>query len=120
MRCVRHIVLAAAVSLICTTGVSAQKVKIVGLGASSCANFRKDVETNPQVQRDYFAWAQGYMSGVLIRAPAGVDEDVDLNPSAFPLLKQVEFLRAYCTGEQNADYVDGVHALYRMLKGKQI
>ena len=52
----------------------APKAKIVGLGAATCQQFNDDVKSNPLVRRDYLAWAQGFMSGVLLSRPPGVDE----------------------------------------------
>lgn len=96
--------------------VQAQSVKIVGIGASSCARFLQEIEGNARAEREYFAWAQGYMTGLLIRAPAGRDEDLDLAPPSFPLLKQAEFLRTFCMRDQSADFSDGVNSLYRTLR----
>ena len=94
----------------------AQSVKIVGLGATTCARFLQEIDGKPQAEREYFAWAQGYMSGLLIRAPEGKDEDLDLMPPAFPLLKQAEFLRGFCSQNIDADFTDGVNTLYRTLR----
>lgn len=63
----------------------AQSVKIVGIGASTCHDFLREIAGRPDVEKNFFAWAQGYMSGLLIRAPAGKDENLDLTPPAFPL-----------------------------------
>src|SRR4051812_18048320 len=82
----------------------AQTANIVGLGATTCKVFNQDVERSAQVQRDYFAWAQGFMSGVLMRAPPGVDEGLELRPSTFPLLRQIEFLRSFCARNPDKDY----------------
>lgn len=94
----------------------AQTVKIVGLGAVTCAQFLQEIDGKPQAEREYFAWAQGYMSGLLIRAPAGKDEGLDLMPPAFPLLKQAEFLRRFCSQNTDAGFTDGVNTLYRTLR----
>lgn len=94
----------------------AQSVKIVGIGASSCARFLSEIDGNPRAEREYFSWAQGYMTGLLIRAPAGRDENLDLAPPSFPLLKQAEFLRTFCARSQGADFSDGVNSLYRTLR----
>jgi hypothetical protein len=95
---------------------SAQKVNIVGLGAASCAHYIRDIEKNPNLQRDYFAWAQGFMSGIILRSPPGVDEKLNLNPPTFPLLKQIEFIRVSCTSNPSQDYSDAVTFLYRRLR----
>ena len=99
-----------------TTAGQAESVKIVGMGASTCAQFLQDIEANPRAERDYFAWAQGYMSGLLIRAPTGKDEGLDLTPPAFPLLRQAAFLRTFCTTTRDADFSDAVNMLYRTLR----
>jgi hypothetical protein len=94
----------------------AQTAKIVGLGASGCAEFIGEIRQNPAAQRDYLAWAQGFMSGVLIRAPGGVDEALDLLPPTFPLLNQLTFLTGYCARHSSASFSDAVVALYRELR----
>lgn len=99
-----------------TGTAQAQSVKIVGIGASTCTRFLQEIDGNPPAEREYFAWAQGYMSGLLIRAPAGKDEDLDLTPPAFPLLKQAAFLRTFCGTNRDADYSDAVNTLYRTLR----
>jgi hypothetical protein len=92
------------------------KAKIVGLGAATCSQFGKDVEKNSAVQRDYLAWAQGFMSGILLSRPPGIDEQLDLNPPAFGLLKQLEFLGEYCNQKPLEDFSDAVEALYKRLR----
>lgn len=94
----------------------AQIGKIVGLGAARCAQFTLDVERSPVMQRDYLAWAQGFMSGVLLSQPAGVDEGLDLIPQSLPLLEQLEFLRKYCRDKPEEDFTDAVLALYKKLR----
>lgn len=107
---------AAAVVTLFVGQAEAQSVKIVGIGASSCQFFLRESNGKPEVERNFFAWAQGYMSGLLLRAPARRDEDLDLEPDAYPLLKQAEFLRGFCTRNPDADFSDGVNDLYRMLR----
>jgi len=94
----------------------AQTVNIVGLGAVTCEQFNSEVRQNFNIQRDYFAWAQGFMSGLLMRASSETERNIDLNPTAFPLLKQVEFLREFCEQNSQKDYSDGVADLYRALR----
>ena len=95
----------------------AQSVKIVGIGAATCMRFSADLAANPVAERDYLAWAQGFMSGALVRAPPSVDEGLDLTPEAFPLRMQAVFLRDYCSQNTTGDFSDAVHALYRRLRG---
>lgn len=94
----------------------AETAHIVGIGAASCTRFNEEVARNPPVERDYVAWAQGFMSGVLIRAPAGVDENLDLLPPTYPLQRQADFLRSFCRNNPDRDYSDGVLDLYRLLR----
>lgn len=75
----------------------AQTVKIVGTGTATCATFLSDILRKPESEREYFSWAQGYMSGILTRAPPGEDEDLDLASSVFPVRIQLDFFREYCT-----------------------
>lgn len=98
------------------SGEEPTTAKIVGLGATSCLQFMNDVKQNPAVQRDYLAWAQGFMSGILLSRPSGVDEGLDLNPPSFGLLKQLEFLREHCTKSPSAGFSDAVEALYLSLR----
>jgi hypothetical protein len=91
----------------------AESVKIAGLGAVSCGEYAKEIEQNPRQQRDNLAWAQGYMSGIIVSRPAGVDEDLNLTPTSFPLLKQLEFLREFCTQQPTVDFSYAVEGLYK-------
>lgn len=95
----------------------AEPTKLVGIGAASCARFGTDTAARPAAERDYFAWAQGFMSGVLIRSPDGVDEGLDLAPPSMPLAAQADFLRAFCAANPARDYMDAVRALYHRLRG---
>lgn len=100
------------------TMASAQTANIVGLGATRCRDFNGDVQQNFHIQRDYFAWAQGFMSGILMKSPAGEDEGLELNPPEFALQKQVEFLRGFCEKNPDKGFTDGVIELYRVLHGQ--
>ena len=99
-----------------TTRSEAQTRKVVGLGATTCQNFNAEVATNPASRRDYLAWAQGYMSGILLSRPAGVDDGLDLSPPTFSLLNQLKFLEDYCAGNASMDFGDAVEALYKRLR----
>lgn len=105
--------------LMATNGAArseAQTRKIVGLGATTCQRFNADVATNLASRRDYLAWAQGYMSGILLGRPAGVDDGLDLDPTTFSLLNQLKFLEDYCAGNASMDFGDAVEALYKRLR----
>lgn len=106
----------AILSVFVASGAQAEPAKIVGVGAAPCKNFNEEIVRNPAVERDYVAWAQGLMSGILLRAPAGVDESLDLIPSNYPLQKQAGFLRSFCQNHPDRNYGDGVLDLYRLLR----
>jgi hypothetical protein len=105
---------AAAYSIAASAGP--QTAKIVGLGATTCLQFEDDVKQNAAAQRDYLAWAQGFMSGIILGRPPGIDQGLDLNPSTYPLLKQLEFLREHCVQHPAEDFSDAVEALYKRLR----
>jgi hypothetical protein len=92
------------------------KATIVGLGAATCRQFNDEVRSNPHIRRDYLAWTQGFMSGILSSRPPGVDEGLDLAPSTFPLMRQLDFLGDYCARNASLDFSDGVAALYKRLR----
>jgi hypothetical protein len=92
------------------------KAKIVGLGAATCQQFNDDVKAKPLVRRDYLAWAQGFMSGILLSRPPGVDEGLDLNPATFGLISQLHFLEDHCVKNTSLDFSDAVEALYKRLR----
>jgi hypothetical protein len=93
-----------------------QKAIIVGLGAATCQQFNDDVRSHPMITRDYLAWAQGFMSGILLGRPPGVDERLDLDPKTFGLASQLDSLKAHCAGNASADFTDAVEALYKRLR----
>jgi len=90
--------------------------KIVGIGATTCTDFLDNIDKTPATQPDYLAWAQGFMSAVLLSRPAGVDEKLDLKPTEFGLLKQLEFLCHWCAINRSRDFSDAVLALYKNLR----
>jgi hypothetical protein len=94
----------------------APKARIVGLGATTCQRFNDDVRSNPLVRRDYLAWAQGFMSGILLSRPPGVDEGLKLNPTTFSLVNQLQFLEDNCARNVSLDFSDAVEALYKRLR----
>lgn len=101
-------------------GTSSQTIAIVGTGTASCAQFIEAVSVRPVEEREYFSWAQGYMSGILLSAPAGVDEGLSLTPAALPIRAQLSFVKAFCEQFPSASYSDSVETLYRALGGRAI
>ena len=103
--------------LLVTSPVQAEFVKIVGTGATNCTEFLTALNQDPRIEREYFAWAQGYMSGILIGRPPGADDHLDLKPMEFPVRAQMSFLREYCANHRQSSFSDAVEALYHHLRG---
>jgi hypothetical protein len=114
----------AAVCIVCTLSWNtvaaeeqdARTARIVGLGAATCRQFTADAAADPQVQKDYLAWAQGFMSGILLSRPPGVDAGLDLNPPTFGLMAQLRFLEDRCARNEAVDFSTAVEALYKRLR----
>lgn len=90
--------------------------KIVGLGAAACSQFSSDIESDPLIRRDYLAWAQGFMSGILLGRPLGTDVGLDLNPETFGILDQLRFLEEHCARNPALNFSEAVEALYKRLR----
>jgi hypothetical protein len=101
---------------IISADAGAQTAKIVGTGAATCATFLSDIARNPMSEREYFSWAQGYMSGILMRSPPGKDENLDLTPREFPVKDQLAFFRTFCAANGQYDYADAAASLYQRLR----
>lgn len=93
-----------------------QTVKITGLGASNCKKYIDDTSVNETNAKTYFAWAQGFMNGALVRAPVGVDNNLDLIPVSFPIAAQMSFLQDWCKINTNSDFSDASFALFKELR----
>ncbi len=60
------------------------------------------------------------MSGVLLRAPPGRDDALDLTPPEWPLDQQRQLLRDYCAKNPLRYYFHAVAALYHRLGGRSL
>ena len=88
----------------------------MGLGATTCRQFNDDVRSNSNIRLNYLAWAHGFMSGILLGRPPGVDVGLNLDHPTFGLLKQLQFLEQYCKQNASQNFADGVEALYKRLR----
>lgn len=93
-----------------------QSGKIVGLGAASCSEFLGEIGAKPSLQVEYLAWAQGYMSALLLTRPPPIDRGLDLMPGSFRLMQQLKFLRDSCASRPEASFADAVESLYQRLR----
>jgi len=85
-----------------------------GPGAASCAEFAQAYKSNPVAAGNfYFAWAQGYISGLNSIALQTNQQFIDLAAMSFP--DQQMFIRQYCDQHPLAAYVQGVLDLIERL-----
>ena len=105
-------------AILFSSATIAQNVKIVGLGASRCDKFISDTQGNDVSEKQYFAWAQGFMNGALVRAPVGVDDGLDLLPQTFPVQNQMAYLKSWCDKNRNSDFSDASFALFKGLRAQ--
>ena len=91
-----------------------------GPGASSCMKFALDYTRSPASEEQYFIWAQGYMSAIIMMAPSSVDSDLNLLPASDPQKSQMAMIRDICAQDPQRSYSHAVRALYRHLGGKAL
>jgi hypothetical protein len=110
--------LAVAVSLFLLIAPGAgMAAPIQGLGAQACASFASNFKQNPMMEKFYFTWAQGYMSGLNMGLLAIGNEMTDLRN--FDIDRQQSFIRRFCDQHPLRDYTDAVDDLFTTMRGKQ-
>ncbi len=91
-----------------------------GPGATSCLKFALNYNRNPPSEEQYFIWAQGYMSAIIMMAPSGLDDDLDLLPPSYPKESQMAWIRSVCVQDPQRSYSHAVRVLYRHLGGRAL
>jgi hypothetical protein len=114
------IVLATISAALSPSVANSQMVAVVGTGTAKCGKYLTEISAKPEAEREYFSWAQGYMSGILLSAPPGVDDSLQLITEKLPVASQINFMRQFCGQKPDTSYSDGVEALYRALGGTAI
>ena len=89
-----------------------------GPGATSCLKFALDYTRNPPSEEQYFIWAQGYMSAIVMMASSGIDDDLNLLPPSSSKESQMAVLRSTCAKDPSRSYGYAVRILYRHLGGR--
>ncbi|MCG8354206.1 MAG: hypothetical protein MI920_01420 [Kiloniellales bacterium] len=90
---------------------------ISGPGANSCAVFLQFQEQDAQArQLLFFAWAQGFMSGMNAIAIKIKGEVIDLQPEGYGQERQLTFLRTFCEFHPNRSYAEAVFELLTELR----
>jgi hypothetical protein len=86
----------------------------MGNGVVSCAEFADQYNTSPRiVETAYFAWAQGFMSGMNAFASGAHMSPRELRGMSSEA--QERFIRAYCASHPLEEYFRAVLKLYGSL-----
>lgn len=110
-----RLLIAATLSLASTLCLAQEEVgTIAGAGWVPCAEFAQRYQQSPQVTEEYFyAWAQGYMSGVNQASLFGRK-----NVRGLRIEQQKQHIRSYCDEHPLANVVAAVHDLYEKLPNR--
>jgi hypothetical protein len=81
----------------------------MGIGVLSCAEFVKQYRANPDIESDFFEWAQGFMSGINDALASTAHVIRVLNSISVDRQKQI--LRAFCASHPTLPYRDGISDL---------
>ena len=111
-------VCATVAALVMITSASAEMGEM-GVGTSTCGEFAEHYRDSPSLWENvYFAWAQGFMTGMNL-ASAAFNDGANRDLSSIPLDQQRRFLRNYCNDHPLAIYEQGVLALLPTFKPGQ-
>lgn len=95
----------------------AAEMDTMGVGVSTCAAFATKMRKDPVVVENwYFAWAQGYMSGLNAgskAAPKELKNPRDLGGKSTK--EEMSLIRQFCDQHPLLDYVEAAHALFLSL-----
>jgi hypothetical protein len=84
-----------------------------GLGIKSCAEFARTYAANPEVTETlYFAWAEGFMSGINVKALSEHLTARDIEGSDEKMAEYKSIIRSYCNAHPLATYSAAVVDLY--------
>ncbi len=104
-------------SLMCWASSAFGQTAFFGPGANSCSLFTKLYQSEPEIHELlFFAWAQGFMSGMNAVALKLKGEVIDLSPADYDQTQQKRFLRTYCSEHPLRPYVHGVSELMTELR----
>jgi hypothetical protein len=85
-----------------------------GPGIFSCTEYANIYRGDPKfAENHWFAWAQGFMSGLNFAAIG--QTGISMNLNSMSIDQQQRALRAYCNDHPLANYIDAVLDLYNRL-----
>jgi len=90
----------------------------VGAGLSSCAQYQHLHMQDPSMSDAFYAWAEGYLSGLNDRF-VGQRDAANLLPPNRSAEEQKIFLDRFCRAHPDAPYMQGVLALYTEMRREQ-
>ena len=103
--------------LLVWSGPAGTQTAITGPGANSCDLFMKFYEQDPETRELlFFAWAQGFMSGMNVVALRLKGEVIDLRPEAYDPDRQMIFIRNFCFLHRGESYAEAVFELMTELR----
>jgi hypothetical protein len=125
----RRTIITLAMVLICSVANAQQDnrppASAVGSGVSSCAEFAEEYRQSPrEVEVVYFAWAQGYMTGLNVMS-AGQNQNQNIMPFIRDLLakrpiEQQQYIRFWCSQHPLSSYLEAVFDLWGSLPLRQM
>jgi hypothetical protein len=86
---------------------------IMGAGALPCAEFGQRIRNSETIEATFFAWGQGYMSGMNTMFQFAGSDTRDMN--AISVTTQEDRVRDYCASHPLQSYSNGVTELYLSL-----
>jgi hypothetical protein len=102
------------VLLVAVQARAATDYPLMGIGLGSCSVFASQYrQWGVTIETSYFAWAQGFMSGLNMAAPHAGRQARNLK--AITTEEQEVRIRSYCDQHPGADYIDAVIDLYGSL-----
>lgn len=103
--------------LLVWSGPAGTQTAITGPGANSCDLFMQFHAQDPKARELlFFAWAQGFMSGMNVVALRLKGEVIDLQPEAYDADRQMIFLRNFCFLHRGEAYAEAVFELMTELR----
>lgn len=94
--------------------VAADGSSLTGVGAATCTDFYQGYMAIPQVEDSYFAWAEGFMSG--LNSMMSADKQPTRDLSAMTMDAEKAYLRDYCSSHSADTYPSAVAKLFFSLK----
>ena len=95
-------------------GAAQSTITMSGAGMSTCAEFARYYRKDPDLfESYYFAWAQGYMTGLNVAMLVAKKPMQDVE--AWPVSKQRLHIRTFCDQRPLATFVEAAKSLFEAL-----